>query len=335
MNIRIVTPVPASSRSGNGVTTRRWARILESLGHSIVTQYAGDDRRGNDCDLIVALHARRSHASIAESHTSHPDRPLVVALTGTDLYGDLETDADARRSLELAWRLIVLQPNGIEALPQDMRPKARVIYQSVDVSDWPAADPVVIETLESHFDVCVIGHLREVKDPFRTAEAARLLPASSSIYVTHLGAALSEDMAELARKEEADNPRYGWLGDQPRPRVLGILERSNLLVLTSRREGGANVISEAIAADVPVISSRIDGSVGLLGEDYPGYFTVGDTRALASLLHRAETDSAYHESLRDACRRLKPLIDPQRERQSWADLLRELPFGSSPPTLRQ
>lgn len=324
MDIRVVTPVPARSRSGNGVTARRWARILESLGHAVVTQYADDDSRRDDCDLMVALHARRSHASIAESHASHPDRPVVVALTGTDLYGDLQTDADARRSLELAWRLIVLQPMGIEALPHGMRPKTRVIHQSVDVSDWPEADPATTEPSESHFDVCVIGHLRDVKDPFRTASAARLLPESSSIRVTHLGAALSEDMEARARQEDADNPRYRWLGDLPHRRTLGILARSNLLALTSRREGGANVVSEAIAADVPVVSSRIDGSVGLLGKDYPGYFTVGDTQALASLLHRAETDSAYYDSLRDACRRLKPLIDPDRERQAWADLLCEL-----------
>lgn len=325
MNIRVVTPVSVESRSGNGVTARRWADILESLGHSVDVQYAGHENRTDDCDLMVALHARRSHAAIAEFHRSHPDQPLVVALTGTDLYGDLQTNSDARRSLEWAWRLIVLQPMGIEALPSDVRPKARVIYQSVDVGDWPAANPAALSSFESYFDVCVIGHLREVKDPFRAAKAARLLPEQSSIRVTHLGAALSEDMAVLARREASDNPRYRWRGELPRPQALDVLRRSHLLVLTSRQEGGANVVSEAIAVGVPVISARIDGSVGLLGKEYPGYFPVGDTQALASLLHRAETEPAYYDALRNACGQLKPLIDPRRERQAWADLLREIP----------
>jgi hypothetical protein len=72
------------------------------------------------------------------------------------------------------------------------------------------------------------------------------------------------------------------------------------------------------------VSSRIAGSVGLLGADYPGYFPTGDTQALADLLHRAETDATFYEDLRRRCDALLPLFDPARERQAWADLLAEL-----------
>ena len=89
-------------------------------------------------------------------------------------------------------------------------------------------------------------------------------------------------------------------------------------------EGGANIVSESIAARVPVISTRIPGSIGLLGEDYPGYFPVGDTRALARLLGRAETDHGFLQSLGLRCRLLAPIVDPARERGSWSDLLDEL-----------
>jgi glycosyltransferase involved in cell wall biosynthesis len=140
----------------------------------------------------------------------------------------------------------------------------------------------------------VLGHLRPVKDPFRTAEAARLLPASSRIRVLHAGAALSPAMEHQARAEEAINSRYRWLEDLPRWKALRLLARSRLLVLTSLMEGGANTISEAIAAGVPVLASRIPGSVGLLGTQYPGYFPVGDTAALAALLTRAETDTKFY-----------------------------------------
>jgi glycosyltransferase involved in cell wall biosynthesis len=74
-----------------------------------------------------------------------------------------------------------------------------------------------------------------------------------------------------------------------------------------------------------VISSHIDGSVGLLGEDYPGYFPTGDTEALAELLLRAETESGFYGELTRHCHRLKPLVDPARERQAWEDLLQEIP----------
>jgi putative glycosyltransferase (TIGR04348 family) len=319
MNVLLVTPAPPGSHKGNRVTAERWAALIRSLGHPVAID---QEYRGQPCDVLVALHARRSHLSIARFRQQRPADPLVLALTGTDLYGDIHTDASAQQSLEWATRLVVLQPLGAEQLPEHLRDRVRVIYQSVkppsvslNLTDGPRQDG---------FEVCVMGHLRPVKDPFRTALAARLQPLSSRMHILHLGAALSKEMAEAARAEQGINPRYRWLGELPQPEALRMLSRCWLLSLTSASEGGANVIGEAVVLSVPVVSSRIAGSVGLLGEDYPGYFPFGDTQALASLLHRAETDGAFYDTLKRWCEELRPLFDPQRERQSWADLLDEL-----------
>jgi glycosyltransferase involved in cell wall biosynthesis len=163
-----------------------------------------------------------------------------------------------------------------------------------------------------------------VKDPFRTAWAARLLPAASRVRVVHLGAALSEDMEAQARAEQAANPRYRWLGERPRGKALRILARCRLLSLTSLSEGGANAISEAVTLGVPVLASRIAGSIGLLGEDYPGYFPVQDTQALAELLLRVETDRDFYAELGRRCEALRPLFTPDEERRRWQALLGEL-----------
>ena len=315
MKVLLVTPAPPGSRKGNRITAVRWARLLRSLGHRVTV---AEEYRGQRCDVLVALHALRSHPSVVRYRQLHPSAPLVVALTGTDLYGDVRTDSDARQSLDFAMRLVVLQPLGIDALPEHLRDRVRVIYQSVEPprSTLPHRPGV--------FEVCVMGHLRAVKDPLRTARAGRLLPVSSRVRVLHLGGALSEDMAEAARAEETANPRYRWLGELPRWKALRLLSRCRLLSLTSHSEGGANVIGEAVVVGVPVVSSRIAGSVGLLGADYPGYFPTGDTQALADLLHRAETDATFYEDLRRRCDALRPLFDPAHERQAWADLLAEL-----------
>lgn len=315
MNIQIITPAPAGSRAGNNVTASRWARLLTDLGHEVeVTR----DLSGAP-DLLVALHARRSADFIERFHREWPRRPLLVALTGTDLYHDLPTSHEARQSLDRATRIVVLQPRAVDALDEPhWREKAEVIFQSaVASSSRLPPDP-------EFFDVCVVGHLREVKDPFRTAAAARLLPPDSRIRVTQIGAALSPEYAQRAEQEERENARYRWLGDLPQDEAQRLLARSRLLVLTSQLEGGANVISEALAIGVPVVSSRISGSVGILGDDYPGYFTTGDTAELARLLRKLETDPGAYRKLEARCEALRPLVDPNRERAAWSTLLQRL-----------
>ncbi|MCB1037687.1 MAG: TIGR04348 family glycosyltransferase, partial [Acidobacteria bacterium] len=311
MRIEIITPAPAS-HLGNWVTAERWARILRRLGQEVAIRR---DYEGKDCEALVALHARRSFPSIERFHRLHPEKPLLVALTGTDLYHDLGRSEDARLALEQARLLLVLQPEGREALPPELRAKARVIRQS----SVPTRSRV--PKARRFFDVCVVGHLRPVKDPFRAAEAARLLPTSSRIRIVHAGSALSPEMEERARREMAENPRYRWLGDRPRWQVRRLLARSHAMVLSSEMEGGANVVSEALVSGLPVISTRISGSIGMLGEDHPAYFEVGDTAGLAALLLECERNPAFLEELADRSRRLASLFHPDREVEAWRELL--------------
>jgi putative glycosyltransferase (TIGR04348 family) len=322
MNITIITPAPPGSRKGNRITAQRWAGLLRQLGHRVAVR---QEYGGEGCDLLIALHARRSADAVAAFRRGYPERPVVIALTGTDLYEEIRTDPIARQALELASRLVVLQPLGVDELPPHLGELTRVIYQSAEAPPGRSRPRAARRPRRAGpFEVCVLSHLRPVKDPFRAALASRLVPPSSRLSVLHFGAALSPDMAEQARAESAANPRYRYLGEVPRGHALRALARSRLLVLTSRLEGGANVVSEAIAAGVPVLASHVPGSVGLLGADYPGYFPVEDTQALAGLLHRAETDAGFYKGLKAWCRRLRWLVRPARERQSWRRLLREL-----------
>jgi putative glycosyltransferase (TIGR04348 family) len=315
MRIFMACPAPPGSRKGNRVTAVRWARFLKELGHRLTI---GQEYEGGQCDLLVALHARRSFPAVQTFRRLHPDRPLVVALTGTDLYRDLRTSRRARRSLELADRLVVLQPRALDELPRGLRPKVRVILQSAEPVQAPPPRS------KATFEVCVLGHLRHEKDPFRAALALRLLPESLPVRVTHAGQALSAAMEARARRAMARDPRYRWVGEVPRGQARRLLARSHLLVLSSRMEGGANVVSEALVDHVPVLASRIPGSVGMLGARYPGFFPTGDTEALARLLRRAATDSEFFGRLETWCSGLAPLFEPGREREAWRGLLAEL-----------
>jgi putative glycosyltransferase (TIGR04348 family) len=310
----IATPAPAGSTAGNRVTALRWAQRLRELGWRV---QIGISWAGEPCDLLVALHARKSHGSLAERARAHPEAPRILALTGTDLYEELLGDPAARESIELATRLVVLQPLALHRLPEHARERVRVIWQSaVAPADAPA---------QPDFTVCAIAHLRDVKDPLLAAHAARLVPERTRLRVVHFGGALDDDWARRARDaERAARGGWTWLGARPRGEALRVLAGSRLLVLTSRSEGGANVVTEAIAAGVPVLSTRIEGSLGILGETYPGYFEVGDAAGLASLFLRCADDPSFLGELRDHITALRPLVDPARERESWRDLLGEL-----------
>lgn len=314
MKISLITPAGSESRYGNRRTAERWAMFLRELGHAVTVQEVWD---GASADAMISLHARRSHDSITRYAEAHPQSPLIVALTGTDLYRDIQSDSDAQESLELATRLIVLQEAGLAELEPRYLDKTRVVYQS--------AEPVKRGTpSETRFDVCVIGHLRAEKDPFRAALATGLLRNASRIHVTHAGGAREEKFASEATSLMQSNPRYEWIGEVSQQAVRDLLSRAHLLVQSSYLEGGANTISEALASSVPIIASNIPGNVGILGYDYPGYYPPGDEIALARLLERAETDTAFYKLLETRCEAFRPLALPNHEREALRVLIEEL-----------
>ncbi|MBI4987457.1 MAG: TIGR04348 family glycosyltransferase [Rhodocyclales bacterium] len=311
----IVTPAPSGSRAGNRNTAIRWARLLHELGClvSVQTQWAGES-----CDLLVALHAGKSHDALSAFRKRHPDRPAVLALTGTDIYRDIRQDKVAAASLEMATRLIVLQKEALDELTTRQRSKALVIHQSVTTS-LNAAPP------RRKLRICVLGHLREEKDPFCAARALRLLP-DAHLEIIQAGSPLSAKMKREADRRMREDSRYRWVGELPHWASMRLLSRSHAMVISSKMEGGAHVVSEAIAIGIPVVATDIPGNRGLLGADYPAYFPVGDHAGLAGLLRQALSDHRFLSRLAVAVRRRRTLVDPMREQRAWRGLLRELGF---------
>lgn len=311
MKIALVTPAPRGSRLGNRVTAVRYARLLRELGH----QVAINPRAAHEHALLFALHARRSAGIVSAFHDAAPERPVVVVMTGTDLYCDLPDDEDAHRSLELATAIVVLQPEGLKRLNAGWRRKAVAIRQSVAPYRGRATPR------KRTFDLCVVGHLRDVKDPLRPAMAARDLPTTSRIAIVQAGRILEAPYRAAVRREVHCNPRYQWLGEVPRHRARHLIARSRGLVLPSFAEGGAHVVAEAIVDDTPVLASHIDGTVGQLGADYPGYHPPGDTLALRDLMDRFERDADFRARLAEAGAARAPELTPAREREGLSALL--------------
>lgn len=313
MHIGIITPAAVKSLNGNRATANRWAGFLKQLGHQVSISVHWD---GRAYDLMLALHAWRSADSIAAFKNQYPNLPLILALTGTDLYRFLNSHPQPTlASIYSADRLVTLHRLAKKVLPAEVHHKVHVIYQSA------VALPKTPKRSIKYFDVCVAGHLREEKDSLRVAYAVRDLPACSRIRVLHFGKAHTAEWAVYAQDEMKISSRYHWFGEVPHWKVRRAYGSCHLMVLPSVMEGGANVISEATVAGLPVIASDIDGSVGLLGDDYAGYFPVKNTQALRELLLKAENEPDYLSMLEQQCKHCATLFTREAEQQGWADLL--------------
>lgn len=303
-----------AARGGNFTTALRWKRILREQGHRVRIDGA---YTGQQIDVLMALHAQKSARWISQCAKHSPSVPIVVALTGTDVYGGLRGCAVGEHSLDLASAIVVLQALAKKELSPRHQKKTHVIYQSFEST-------VKVKRAADAFVICVCGHMRDVKDPMRTAMATRKLPGSSKIRVKHVGGIIDSKYRQRVEREQASNGRYEWLGELSPKMTYREIAKSQLLVVSSRSEGGANVISEAIAAGTPVVSTRIPGSVGLLSNKYPGYFTTGNTKELRQLLLRCESEPAFYRKLQNACEAQEPLFAPEREQAALAKLLRSL-----------
>jgi len=314
--IGIAAPAQAASNNGNWHTAARWQRFLAPVAH---VDIVGVDADADDvhADVLIALHARRSAAAIQRWRERRADAPLVLVLTGTDLYRGLDVDAGARHSLECASRIVVLQAEGLTRLDADSRAKAVVIVQSAPALRRARAP--------GDADLVAVGHLREEKDPATLYRAARLLAGDAvAPQIAHVGAPLDARLADAARETMAACPSYRWLGALSHAAARRTIARARALVHCSRMEGGANVVIESVRSGVPVLASRIDGNVGLLGADYDGYFPVGDAAALAALARRFLADAAFADRLRAQCAAREPLFLPSAERRAVRALVADL-----------
>ncbi len=307
----LVTPYLAAANNGNWRTAARWARLLAPAWRVILQGVADPVTGGrrDDAAALVALHARRARPAIAAWRAERPDRALVVALTGTDLYRDVPAgDLAACASLADADRLVVLQEAAREALPASARAKADVVFQSArTLAPWPRKRGGSLHCV-------LVAHLRPEKDPATAFAAWRRLPLDAPITLTIIGAPLDPALGAVARELAAADPRVHWLGPRPHAWTRQAIKRAHLLLCPSRMEGGANVVVEAVTGGTPVIASRIPGNVGMLGADYRGYFPAGDADALARLLTRTLDDPSLYTSLAAACAARAPLFAPDAER---------------------
>lgn len=316
--IAIVTPYLADANNGNWRTAHRWAGFLESK-YDVILQ---SDWQGESCDLMIALHARRSHSAIARLAKANPPVPILLVLTGTDIYRDIRTDPEARASLDLATALVVLQEDAIQFVPAEHRRKTHVIFQSARVLK-------AARKARGGLNCVMVGHLRPEKDPLTAFRSLAHLDRSLPVHLLHIGRALDDQLRMAAQLLAAEDGRYSWVDGLPHGLTRAAIKRAHVLIHPSLMEGGANVIVEALTAGTPVLASRMSGNVGMLGKDYPGYFDVGDDRGLAALMKQCLTDANFYSRLNNAAKARAALFQPEEESRRLRLLVSQLLPDSS------
>jgi putative glycosyltransferase (TIGR04348 family) len=311
-SVVIVSPALASANNGNWQTAKRYRQLLKAQFRvRLVSEWKGT----KSDNVLIALHARRSFPSIAAWHGVHGVNGLVVVLTGTDLYRDIQHDSQAQQSLEFATRLVVLQSMGLDELPAPFKAKTSVLLQST-------TPRVTLPKTRRYIRAVMVGHLREEKSPRTLFEAAALLAQQRDIHIKHIGAEHDQVLANMAHQTAALYPHYQFTGALTYSETRRQIQRAHVLVHTSVMEGGAHVIMESICSGVPVIASCIPGNMGMLGQDYAGLFPVGDAKALADMLIRFRHDTEFEELLKNQCALRAPLFSAEHERNGLLKIIK-------------
>ena len=314
MKVIITTPYPIDSLNGNTVCAQRIAKMLEQEGIQVQVIEVGKEQPVGD--VLIALHARKSAPSIQEFRRINPTGRIILFLTGTDLYEDIPKGCSTcLESMRLADVLVVSQEASLASVPAEFSDKTKVIYKSIELPEKiPVPDLQFSNPLFS-----IVGHLRKVKNPFLAVKALRHIKADCRLYL--LGRALEDGFAEQAERLTHSEPRFRWLGQRPHAEALGWMKLSTATINSSFSEGGANSIGESIMLGTPVLASKVEGNIGMLGVDYDGYFESNNAQELAQLMNKIIAESSFRDSLKQQVIARSAVFQRKRERDGWLQII--------------
>ena len=315
MKVCVASPYPLTELKGNTVTTERIVELLCAGGIEARGSHLFD---GEAAEILIALHAVKGAPAIFDYRKKFPEGRVILLITGTDLYESLPAGSEVgHRALREADRIVVVQEAAIARLPEEVRGRAVVIPASLDAIEIEA------EPVSPPFAISVVGHPRPVKRPFLTIEAVAKHPAWAEVEVWQIGEALDEGSFREGQEWVKRDSRYRWFGGMVREEALRRCAQSSLTINSSILEGGANAVLEAMTMGVPVLASRIEGNVGMLGEDYPGYFEEGELGDVLEAIVEGRVDMQAWVEL---ARARLPLFSRETESSSWLELLADLNY---------
>ena len=317
MRVLVTTPYGLDSLQGNTVSAKRIVSLLHEAG--LDSEVVSDGSSFADADVLIALHARKSAHFIDAFLHANPEGKVLLYLTGTDLYSDIPKGCViSDNSMKQADALVVSQEASFHSVPEKYQSKISVIYTSIQL---PKHELYASDNGVSIFSC--IGHLRAVKQPFMAVNALQLL--DDEVQLKLLGDVVDEGLDKVAQDWQDKDHRFQWLGSLPHADTMQWMKNSLVTLNTSVMEGGANSVGESIVLGVPVLASRIEGNIGMLGADYDGYFSAepaDGVQELADLMQRVLHDKAFLKHLQRQAQERSTKFTRENEKLGWMNLIK-------------
>jgi glycosyltransferase involved in cell wall biosynthesis len=248
----------------------------------------------NDSNRVGQLVALFSGLKIKlterEANTLKSKTPLQKTLDAVFFwvpYRIIALSTEIQRSLmhllPFSHRKIILLPNAIK-VPDESHANARTIQS-----------PLILS----------VGRLTEQKNYELLIQAVASLQKKGFNFLLEIvGEGILRAELEKQIQEEKLEKLISLPGHLPHEQVLGLYEKADIFVSTSRWEGSPNVVLEALSYGLPVVATRVGGVSDIIKDGVQGLLvSSGDKEELESALERLLKDGELREKLGTAARK--------------------------------
>lgn len=179
--------------------------------------------------------------------------------------------------------------------------KIQLIYNGVDTKKYSPG-----ETKYNKYTICTIGRADPIKNQSLLINAYKVLYDNYSdfkntqLLIVGDGPIFNELEEEIRSLGMGDNIQLlGYRSD-----IDEIMKKSNLFVLSSNYEAMPMTILEAMACDLPVISTDVGGVRYLVSEDVGWLVPKNDVAAMADTINMAFKDQATFSNKSEKARKM-------------------------------
>ncbi len=289
--IKIYSPSRDSAVTGNYVTSKRYAYHLQNLGYRVFVYNGFEEKvnvEGVRCAFV--LHAEKGSHVIKELAAKNV--PVVLVLTGTDLYRDIISTKNSKkercfRSIQLASAIVVLHENAVSDLLKVVSfPRERIFVVLQSVVDFKKR--TFLFKKKNHYKILLLSNIRKEKGIIVAIsgflEFQKNIDARTKFTLDHIGGVLDQGYFKKITNLLEGVKSVSFLGSIEKDKLQTMLASYDLLLHSSFIEGGSLVIQEAQNAGLPIIASDISCHAALLGSAYVGLHSVGSAKDVSEKL---------------------------------------------------